>query len=63
MFSVRYIKNKPEPTSTFIEAENVVAELEGDVLILQDETVLDHRTDYEYNPDKPRNLAKCVTVR
>lgn len=62
-FWVRYIENKPEPNATFIEARNVVAELEGDVLILQDEVILNSRKDWEYDPDHPRNLAKAVTVK
>ena len=62
-FFIRYIRNKPEPRLTYIEAKDVVGEIKGDCLFLLDEVILQARTDWVYDPDHPDNLAKTVTVK
>ena len=65
IFRVRYMKNRPSPDLTYFEARNVISELVGNMLVLKDEEFVPEsfRRDWkEGDPDKPRNLAKTVTV-
>lgn len=62
-FYINHIANKPEPDLTYIEAENVKAEIKDDCLFLLDEIILKTKKEWVYDPDKPRNLAKSVTVK
>lgn len=62
-FYINHLANKPEPDLTYVEAENVKAEMKDDCLFLLDEIILKTGKDWVYDPDHPRNLAKAVCVK
>lgn len=59
---VDHVANKPAYNATYIEAKDVVVELEDKMFTFKDEIFLDCRKECWWNPDMPRNLAKSVTV-
>lgn len=48
---------------TSFSAYNVKAILSGGNFVFCDEENLQYRKNWDINPDQPRNLAKCVTVK